>query len=72
MNARYPDGMSELCFRDSDYWMTKAKIIFDVFVEEMAQQRVMRQFGLQQLEVPPPTEHPVPAHIHRYCLVIQY
>jgi len=72
MNARYPGGMSELCFRDSHYWLTKSKIIFDVFVEEMAQQRVMRQFGLQQLEVPPPTEHPVPAHIHRYCLVIQY
>jgi hypothetical protein len=72
IDARYPGGMSALCTRDSDYWMTKSKIIFDVFVEEMAQQRVMRQFGLQQLEEPPPTEDPVPGHIHRYCLVIQY
>nr|XP_045087827.1 uncharacterized protein LOC120969680 [Aegilops tauschii subsp. strangulata] len=31
----------------------------------MAQQRVMRQFGLLQLELPPPIENPVPAHIHR-------
>jgi hypothetical protein len=46
--------------------MTKSKIIFDIFVEDMAQQRVMRQFGLLQLELPPPTEYPVPAHIHRY------
>ena len=45
--------------------MTKSKIIFDVFVEEMAQQRVMRQFGLLQLELPPPIENPVPAQ--RLC-----
>ena len=37
IDARYPSRMSELCTRDSDYWMTKSKIIFDVFVEEMAQ-----------------------------------
>nr|XP_040258974.1 uncharacterized protein LOC120976208 [Aegilops tauschii subsp. strangulata] len=65
IQARYPGGMSVLCTRDRDYWMTKSKIIFDVFVEEMAQQRVMRQFGLLQLELPPPIENPVPAHIHR-------
>ncbi|KAM3297397.1 hypothetical protein ACQJBY_039333 [Aegilops geniculata] len=65
IQARYPGGMSVLCTRDRDYWMTKSKIIFDVFVEEMAQQRVMRQLGLLQLELPPPIENPVPAHIHR-------
>nr|XP_040257023.1 uncharacterized protein LOC120974678 isoform X2 [Aegilops tauschii subsp. strangulata] len=65
IQARYPGGMSVLCTRDRDYWMTKSKIIFNVFVEEMAQQRVMRQFGLLQLELPPPIENPVPAHIHR-------
>ena len=66
IQARYPGGPSVLCTRDRDYCMIKSKIIFDVFVEEMAQQRVMRQFGLLQLELPPPTENPVPSHIHGY------
>ena len=46
IQARYPGGLSVLCTRDRDYWMTKSKIIFRIFVEEMAQQRVMRQFAL--------------------------
>jgi len=71
IEARYPGGISELCTRDRDYWMTKSKVIFDVFVEEMSQQRVMRQFGLQQLEAPHPTENPLLGDIHRYCLLIQ-
>ena len=71
IQARYPGGLSVLCTRDRDYWMTKSKIIFDVFVEEMAQQRVMRQIGLLQLELPPPRENPVPAHIHKYLPVFQ-
>ncbi|XP_024315623.1 serine/threonine-protein phosphatase 7 long form homolog [Brachypodium distachyon] len=61
IDDRYPDGMSMVCTRDYDYWMTKSKIIFDVSVEEMAQQRVMRQFGARQLVVPPPT-----------CAVLQF
>jgi hypothetical protein len=72
IDARFPGGMSVLCTRDNNYWMTKSKIIFDIFVEEMAQQRVMRQFGLQQLEIPPPTEARLQGDIHRYCLFIQY
>ena len=59
-------GISTLCTRDAEYWMTRSKIIFDISVEEMAQQRVMRQFGLLQLVDPPPTEDPVPAVVHRY------
>ena len=66
IHARYPGGISELCTRDRDYWMTKSKIIFDVFVEEMAQQRVMRQFGLRQLAQPPPTERRLLDDVHRY------
>ena len=66
IHERYPGGISLLCMRDRDYWMTKSKIIFDVFVEEMAQQRVMRQFGLRQLVEPPRTEAPVPPIVHRY------
>ena len=56
INARYLGGMSVLCTRDRDYWMTKSKIIFDIFVEEMAQHMVMKQFGLLQLELPPPLQ----------------
>jgi hypothetical protein len=46
--------------------MTKSKIIFDIGVEEMAQQRVMRQFGLRQLADPPLSDTPLPKNIHRY------
>jgi hypothetical protein len=35
-------------------------------VEEMAQQRVMRQFGFLQLIDPPPTENPIPSVVHTY------
>ena len=47
MERRYADGMSIFCTRDYAYWITKSKIIFDVCVEEMSQQRAMRQFGLR-------------------------
>lgn len=63
---RYLGGMSTVCTRDYAYWMTKSKIIFDVYVEEMVQQRVMRQFGARQLVVPPPTEDPLPQVVHRF------
>jgi len=69
MHAKYPGGISTLCTRDLNYWMTKSKIIFNVFVEEMAQQRVMRQFGLRQLALPPPTDNPVPPIIHGYVFL---
>ena len=66
ITQRYPGGISALCTRDQAYWMTQSKIIFDVFVEEMSQQRVMRQFGLRQLVEPPPVERPLPDAHHRY------
>ena len=66
IHARYPGGLSVLCRRDRLYWMTKSKIIFDVYVEEMAQQRVMRHFGLYQVIDPPPTQNPLPSSVHRY------
>jgi hypothetical protein len=34
--ARYPGGLSNLCTRANEYWLTKSKIVFDVFVEEMS------------------------------------
>ena len=42
VEVKYPCSISLLCTRDHAYWMTKSKIIFDVFVEEMVQQRVIR------------------------------
>lgn len=63
INTRYPRGISILCTRDAAYWMTQSKIIFDVSVEEMATQRVMRQFGYRQLVDPLPTDH-LPERVH--------
>jgi hypothetical protein len=53
-----------LCTRDQKYWLTKSKIVFDIFVEKMSQQRVMRQFNLLQDVVPPPAYEPLLAEIH--------
>src|SRR5664279_5786228 len=65
VQARYPGGISSLCRRDENYWMTQARIVFDVTVEEMSQQRVMRQFGKRQLPVPPARLPRLPAYIHK-------
>jgi hypothetical protein len=65
IHARYPGGLSILCTRDHEYWLTKSKIVFDVFVEEMSQQRVMRQFNLLQAVVPPQADEPLSAEIHK-------
>ncbi|KAM0827547.1 hypothetical protein ACQ4PT_068134 [Festuca glaucescens] len=64
-DAAYPGGISNMCTRDWPYWMTKAKIIFDIFVEEMSQQRVVRQFGLRKLVEPPPPNVLLPPRIHK-------
>ncbi|KAK1692955.1 hypothetical protein QYE76_009652 [Lolium multiflorum] len=66
VHARYPGGISVLCYRDCAYWMTQSKIIFDVSVEVMAQQRIMRQFGSRQMVDPPPPIAPLPAYVHKY------
>lgn len=68
-DRRYPGGISIMCTRDYAYWMTKSKIIFDVFVEEMAQQRVMRQFGRRHMVVPLPSDDPLPPLVHKYVYV---
>lgn len=46
--ARAPGGLSTLCTRDSQYWLTRRALVFDIFVEEYAPHRVMRQFGRHQ------------------------
>ncbi|KAI4995931.1 hypothetical protein ZWY2020_040433 [Hordeum vulgare] len=70
--SRYPGGISVLCTTDRGYSMMKSKIIFDVFVEEMAQQRIMRQFGLRQLTPPPNTENLLSVVVHRYVILTIY
>jgi hypothetical protein len=38
--------------------------VFDIIVEEMSQQRVMRQFNILQAVVPSPTDEPLLSEIH--------
>jgi hypothetical protein len=44
--------------------MTRTSLLFDMYVEEYAVHRVMRQFGLYQ-ESPQPAVHTVPRVAHR-------
>jgi hypothetical protein len=65
IHARYPSGISIMCTRDQDYWLTKSNIVFDIIVEEMSQQRVMRQFNLLQVVDPPRADEPLLKEIHK-------
>ncbi|RLN17564.1 hypothetical protein C2845_PM02G13480 [Panicum miliaceum] len=58
-------GISEACYEDSEYWMTRKKLMLDVFVEDYAVHRVMRQFGQRQ-EVPVPMGVLVDPGVHAY------
>jgi hypothetical protein len=40
-----PQGLSTLCFRDHQYWMTRLSLLFDLYVEEYAVHRVLRQLA---------------------------
>jgi hypothetical protein len=62
--TRYPGGLSDLCTSDQEYWLTKSKIVFNIFVEKMSQQRVMRQFNLLQDIIPHPVDELLLAEIH--------
>ena len=59
-----PYGLSSLCLRDQDYWFIRKPLVFDIFVEEYAMNRVMRQFELYQVSSVP-VQCTVPAHMHR-------
>jgi len=63
--AREPSGLSFLCLRDQEYWMTRKLILYDIHVEEYHVNRVMRQFGLYQ-QTPVPIVHSVEPHVHRW------
>jgi hypothetical protein len=56
-------GISQPCYQDNKYWMTRKNLMFDVFVEAYAVHHVMRQFGLRQ-EVPVPLGDRVDAAVH--------
>ena len=64
ISSRCPVGISGLCTRDRHFWMTKAKLVFDVTVEEMSLHRAMRQFGLYQQPEIPDISH-LPEHVHK-------
>ena len=68
IQARAPHGLSSLCLRDNEYWMTRTPLVYDIHVEEYAPHRVMRQFYRYQ-DSPVPVTHTVPAHVHRYVVI---
>jgi hypothetical protein len=59
-----PHGLSTLCFRDQQYWMSRSPLLFDMYVEEYVVHKVLRQFGRYQ-EWPVPVVHTVPSAHHR-------
>jgi hypothetical protein len=62
--ARAAQGLSSLCSRDQAYWLMQRQLVFDVYVEEYAVHRVMRQFGLFQA-APVPAALRLPPSVHR-------
>jgi hypothetical protein len=40
--TRAPHGLSTLCFRGQQYWMTRLLLLFDMYVKEYAIHRVLR------------------------------
>jgi hypothetical protein len=60
IQTRAPHGLSSLCTRDEEYWLTKANLVFDILVE-----RVMRQFGRRQyFPLLPRAFQAVPRNVH--------
>jgi hypothetical protein len=64
VTARTPQGLLSMCFGDHAYWLTRRRLVFDVYVEEYAVHRVMRQFGLFQA-APVPAAPCLPPSTHR-------
>jgi hypothetical protein len=62
--ARAPQGLSTLCFRNQQYWMARSPLLFDMYMEEYAIHRVLRQFGRYQ-EWLVPVVHTVPSAHYR-------
>jgi hypothetical protein len=62
--ARAPQGLLSLCSRDQAYWLTRRRLVFDVYVEKYVVHRVRRQFGLF-LAAPVPAAPRLPPSAHR-------
>ena len=68
VGSRAPEGLSPLCVRDAEYWRTRRPLVFDIYVEEHAVHRVLRQLGLfQEIVVP---QSLLPSHVHRFVQTI--
>ncbi|CAN6243884.1 unnamed protein product [Urochloa humidicola] len=65
IHDRAPQGLSSLCLRDKEYWMTRKQLVYDIHVEDYVVHRVMRQFHRYQ-ESPVPVTNSVPSHVHRW------
>ncbi|WVZ62589.1 hypothetical protein U9M48_012323 [Paspalum notatum var. saurae] len=64
VQSRAPEGLSPLCVHDAEYWRTRIPLVFDIYVEEHAVHRVLRQLGLfQEIVVP---RSLLPPHVHRF------
>jgi hypothetical protein len=60
-----PHGLSSLCTRDEEYWLTKANLVFDILVEPYCVEQVMRQFGQRQhFPLLPRAFQAVPRNVH--------
>ena len=46
--GRAPSGLSSLCLRDHEYWMTRKPILYDIHIEEYHINWVIRKFGVYQ------------------------
>lgn len=68
VRRRAPYGLSTLCWRDLIYWKTRRPLVFDIYVEDHAVHRVLRQFGLYQESGILP-HSVVPPATHRYAHV---
>ena len=56
-------ALSSLCARDGALWMTKKKLVLNIWVEDYTPHRVMRQFGLHQ-QIPPQLIDRLPSSAH--------
>jgi len=58
MAARAPFGLSSWCGANPGLWLTKVALVYDISNEPHCPNRVMRQFGQQQM-------FPLPTPLHR-------
>jgi hypothetical protein len=65
IGARAPLGLAGWCGANPGLWLTRAALVYDIYVEPHCPDRVMRQFGLRQLFPLPAPLNRVPRQDHR-------